>query len=1126
MDPRGSARVRGANVDIAVWLHGLGLQQYEQAFRQNAIDDEVLPELTADDLKDLGVSLVGHRRKLLAAIAALRRESGPEPRAGTTDVADTSTAERRQLTIMFCDLVGSTPLSTRYDPEDLREIVGAYHSCVAATVARFAGFVAKYMGDGVLVYFGYPEAHEDDAEQAVRAGLAVIEAVGRLATATPLNVRLGIASGLVVVGDLIGMGAAQERGVVGETANLAARLQTLAQPGTLVIAAGTRRQIGALFEIEDLGAQPLAGFAEPQRAWRVLRESGVVSRFEALRGEALTPLVGREEEIELLLRGWRRATVGNGQVVLVSGEAGIGKSRLVGDLHDRITGEPHTRMRYFCSPHHQDSALYPFISHLERAAEFAREDTINSKLDKLDALLGQGSPLPEDFALLAELLSLPAEPRYPPLGLSPQRKKDKTFEALLRQLETLAAKQPVLFICEDLHWMDASSRELLKRTIERVADLPVLVVATHRSEFVPPWDRLPHVTTVTLTRFDQRAGAAMVELIAGGAGLTRGVAAEIVERADGVPLFVEELTKAVLETGGSGEGIQKTLTDALPSSFAVPSALHAPLMARLDRLGPEAKEVAQIAAAIGREFSHQLLAPIASRGENDLSVALGRLGDAGLVFCRGTPPAATYLFKHALVRDAAYASLLRRRREELHARIAVVLQSDFLEIVEGQPELLAQHFTEAGLADEAVAYWQRAGERAVARSANLEAIAFLKRGLEILRELPESDDRDQVELMLQTALISPSFATQGWAGAGVEEAATRARELTRQIAVETPAHFHALMGIYFYVQVRGEPRRSLEIAQDALACAERSGDSILLGIAHWLSGNAQWWLADLAVARSHLEKGVAFYEAQRDHAETARQGFDNGVACHAFLGRVLWHLGFPDQGLVHAEAAVGVSRAVAHPYSESWALSWAAALYQLRGEAEPCHERAEAALTIANEQVIPFFGAHGMVLGGWALAKQGRTEEGLARLRSGIDAYRAIGAKIEEIHWLALLVEICRETGRTEEALSTLRQAFAVTEETGIRCFEAELYRLEGELRLRLDDEQSQACFHHALEIARAQGAKSFELRAALSLARFWCDQGKRDKAHDLLAPVYGWFIEGFDTSDLKEAKALLDQLA
>ena len=485
---------------------------------------------------------------------------------------------------MFCDLFGSTALSTRHDPEDLRELIGDYHRAVSDTVGRFDGFVAKYMGDGVLIYFGYPRAREDDAERAVRAGLAVIEAVGRLPAREDLRVRLGIATGLAVVGDLLGEGAAQERGVVGETPNLAARLQALAAPNTLVISDATRRQVGALFDLADLGPQPLAGFAKPQPAWRVIGESGVISRFEALRGEALTPFVGREEEIELLLRRWQRAIAGEGQVVPLSGEAGIGKSRLVSVLHDRLVGEAHTRLRYFCSPHHQDSALYPFIAQLERAAGFAREDSVETRLDMLEALLAAASPPVEDIALLADLLSLPAEQRYPPLALSPQRKKEKTFEALVRQLVGLSRRQPVLFICEDLHWIDPSSRELLDRTIERAASLPVLLVATHRPEFVPPWSGLPQVTTMTLSRFDRRDGATLVERIAGGAVLAGEVAAEIVERADGVPLFVEELTKAVLEAGGSGEGIEKTLAGALSSSPAVPSALHAPLMARLDRL--------------------------------------------------------------------------------------------------------------------------------------------------------------------------------------------------------------------------------------------------------------------------------------------------------------------------------------------------------------------------------------------------------------------------------------------------------------------------------------------------------------------------------------------------------------
>jgi class 3 adenylate cyclase len=543
--------------------------------------------MTADDLKELGISSFGHRRRLLAAIAAFGAAvSAAAVTATPRDAPAPAEAERRQLTVMFCDLAGSPALSTRFDPEDLRELIGDYHRAVAETVGRFDGFVAKYMGDGVLIYFGYPQAHEDDAERAVRA---VIEAVGQLPAREDLRVRLGVATGLAVVGDLIGAGAAQERGVVGETPNLAARLQALAMPNTLVIAEATRRQ--------------------------VVRESGVVSRYEALRGEALTPFVGREEEIALLLRRWQQARTGEGQVVLLSDEAGIGKSRLVSALHDRLAGGAHTRLRYFCSPHYQESALYPFIAQLERAAGFAREDAVETRLDKLAALLAPTSPPVENMALLADLLSLPPEQRYPPLRLSPQRKKEKTFEALLRQLESLAARQPVLFVGEDLHWIDPSSREFLDRMIERAAGLPVLLVATHRPEFVPPWSGLPQVTTMNLARFDRHAGAAIVEQIAGGIKLQEEVAAEIVERADGVPLFVEELTKAVVEAGNFGDRIEKTLAGALPPSVAVPSTLHAPLIARLDRLGPGPKEVAQIAAAIGREFSYRLLAPIGPRRE-------------------------------------------------------------------------------------------------------------------------------------------------------------------------------------------------------------------------------------------------------------------------------------------------------------------------------------------------------------------------------------------------------------------------------------------------------------------------------------------------------------------------------
>ena len=752
-------------IDVADWLRRLDLEQYARAFAANDINGEVLPELTADDLIGLGIVSIGHRRKLLAAIAALRE------RPPTPAVATSAAAERRQLTVMFCDLVGSTPLSTRYDPEDLREIIGAYHRCVAETADRFAGFVAKFMGDGVLVYFGYPEAHEDDAERAVRAGLAVIDAVGSLATPEPLNVRLGIASGLVVVGDLIGAGAAQERGVVGETPNLAARLQALAGPGTLVVAGSTRRQIGGLFEIEDLGAQPLAGFAEPQRAWRVVGDSGVVSRFEALRSQA-TPLVGRDEELDLLLRRWQQAKCGEGRVVLLSGEPGIGKSRMTVALSQHIKGDPHIRLHYFCSPHHQDSALYPYIAHLERAAGFGRHDTVEEKLGKLRELLARGARDDDEIALLTELSSLPSLAAN--LNLSPQRKREMIFEAELHQLEALARHRSVLMVFEDAHWIDPTTRELLDLTIDRVARLSVLLVVTFRPEFQHTWSGQPHVTVMALNRLGGREGAALVERLVGNAGLGRETVEEIVERTDGVPLFIEELTKAVLE---SSDGSAMLAASPAPE-LGIPVTLHASLIARLDRLGPLAREIGQMGSVLGREFGYDLIDAVAQLPSVEVRAGLDRLAEAGLVFCRGTPPRSSYQFKHALVQDAAYGTLLRTRRQELHARVASALEQHFADLVDRQPELLAHHLTAAGNTERAVDQWLKAGRHAAGRLAYLEAIVLFERGLGLLHSLPESPGRNESEIELQLALGLCLHTAKGAAEA--KRTYTRAHELAEK----------------------------------------------------------------------------------------------------------------------------------------------------------------------------------------------------------------------------------------------------------------------------------------------------------------------------------------------------------
>ena len=1104
-------------MDLADWLRGLGLEQYEDAFRDNEIDWKVLPSLTADDLKEIGVVPVGHRRRLLDAIAALGQGEGPRETPSAS-----GEAERRQLTVMFCDLVGSTPLSTRFDPEDLREIVGAYHRCVGDTVARFAGFVAKYMGDGVLIYFGYPEAHEDDAERAVLAGLAVIDAVGRLATAERLNARLGIASGLVVVGDLIGAGAAQERGVVGETPNLAARLQALAAPSSLVIAESTRRQIGALFGIEDLGPQRLAGFAEPQRAWRVIGESGVLSRFEALRSEA-TPLVGRDEELDLLLRRWQQAKTGEGRVVLVSGEPGIGKSRLGAALSQQIESEPHTRMRYFCSPYHQDSALYPFIAQLERAAGFARDDTAEEKLGKLRGLLAPAARGDDEIELLAELLSLPSSAAD--FNLSPQRKREMLFEALLHQLEALSRSRPVLMVFEDAHWIDPTTRELLDLTLDRIARLRVLLVVTFRPEFQHAWSGQPQVTMLALNRLGGHDGAELVERLAGNAGLARETVGEIVERADGVPLFVEELTKAVLESGDRDNRVAAVLAASPLPSRAIPATLHASLIARLDRLGPIAKEVGQVGAVIGREFGYDLIEPVARRPTGELRAGLDRLAEAGLLFCRGVAPQSSYLFKHALVQDAAYGTLLRATRQELHARVAAVLEQHFADLVEHQPELLAHHLTAAGDTESAVDQWLKAGQHAAARLAHLEAIRHFDRGLAILAGLPEGPARDRREIELQLARGTSLFTTGGYSSAGAPEAYARASELAER---EGDPHQLSIAVYGLWQSASGAGRvldcRRLSDRMQQLT-AGKPDDGL-----HLQTHHAAWMTClfggEPATAREHCEAGLQLYDPERHRSHRLLYGGHDPGVCAGYRGaQVYWLLGFPDKALVIGREALALAERIAHPFSLQLALVNNAVLHLDRREPEKALQLLGAAEMLANEQRLgavlePRF------LRGAALNAQGAFEEAVACLREGLAS--RLGAMRSRPYGLALLAEaLVALQSEYAAGLAAAREGLEGQEETGYRQWEAELHRLEGVALVGLNRlEEGQNALEEAVRIARRQRAKSYELRAATNLARLWSEKGRRAEARDLLNPVYGWFTEGFDTADLKGAKALLDELA
>ena len=767
-------------MDVGDWLRSLGLGQYETLFRQNDIDAEVLSELTEGDLEKFGVSF-GHRKRLLKSIASLgSTETAVKPAALVALQMSTDAAERRQLTVMFCDLVGSTAMSAQLDPEDLRAIIRAYHRCCADCIERGGGFVAKYMGDGVLAYFGYPQAHEHDAERAVQAGLAIVEAAPKLVTAAgfPLHVRVGIATGLVVVGDLIGSGEAQERGVVGETPNLAARLQGIAEPDMVVIAEGTRKLLGNLFELRDLGANDLKGISGPARAWAALRPSSAESRFEALHASGLTALVGREEEFELLLRRWATAKGGEGQLVLLSGEAGIGKSRLTAALLERLAGEPHTRLRYFCSPQHTDSALYPIIGQMERAAGLVPDDAPRAKLNKVDAVLARTSTSIEDAALFAVMLSLPNDGRYPTFDLDPPRRRQRTLEALVSQVEALTRQNPVLMIFEDAHWTDPTSLEAFGRTVDRIAGLRALLIVTFRPEFEPPWIGRSHVTALTLNRLTQRDIDTMIDRVAGAKFFPASIRQDIVDRTDGIPLFVEEMTNAVLEAEGEGEA-RRTVAAIPSSTLAVPASLHASLMARLDRLGP-AKDLAQIGSAIGREFSHALLAAVARKPAPELESALNRLITAGLLFRQGAPPHASYLFKHALVQDAAYGTLLRESRRAIHAGIAETLEGQFAEIAENQPELLARHCTEAGLIEKAADLWGKAGQRSVARSALAEAAAQLTRALAQIAALPTTPALRREQIKFQVALITPLIHLEGYAAPETKAAAERARLFIEQ----------------------------------------------------------------------------------------------------------------------------------------------------------------------------------------------------------------------------------------------------------------------------------------------------------------------------------------------------------
>ncbi|WP_024515484.1 adenylate/guanylate cyclase domain-containing protein [Bradyrhizobium sp. Tv2a-2] len=1101
---------------IADWLERLGLGQYAQRFAENGIDVGVLPDLKDEDFDRLEV-LLGHRRKMQRAIAEIDQAgSGAEP----TCQHD---AERRHLTVMFCDLVGSTALSSRLDPEDMWEVLRAYRAACARVITSYDSIIARFVGDGILSYFGYPRAHEDDAERAVRAGLDIIAAVGTLATRAneKVEVRIAIATGLVVVGDLISEGVSEEQGMVGDTPNVAARLQSLAEPGAVVVAASTRRLLGDLFTFRNLGHREVKGISEPIEVWAVEGAAESESRFEAVRTGRSIGFIGRTAEIEFVLSRQQLAWRGQGQVVLISGEPGIGKSRYVAALCESPALGAHRRVRYQCSPYHTNSSLHPFIAQLEHAAGIRPQDTSDQKLDKLEAMLALGTQrVAKATPIIAALLSVATSERYPPLGLSPVQQRRQTFAALLDQLEGLARTQPLLIVCEDMHWADATTLELYDLAVDRIRGLPILVLMTFRPEFEPPWTGLANVSLLQLDRLDRQDTRALVEQVAAGRQLPRKMMAQIVNKTDGIPLFVEELTKMVLESGLLVEDAGRYRIDGPLPPLAIPATLHDSLMARLDRLAP-VKEVAQIGAAIGRDFSYTLLRGVAGRDDLTLSTALTQLEDAELLLRHGTPPDASYSFKHALIQEAAYESLLRSRRQLLHRNIGDVLRSKFPAISETEPEVVAHHFTEAGLSEVALEWWRKAGQRALKRSAYSEAIAHLGKAVALADGLADGRGRTIDRLHLQIEYGRALRGSLGHSASETVAAWRRARQLAADIndPVEwAPIH----SGLFNACLTHGELAPMRELAETIMGAASRQAESpVAAVVAHWTSGVTCWFGGDYLNARLHLERALAIYNDEPDPATFKAATLDLPSVILRFLALVLWPLGKIDQSrwlAAEAMKALGERRALA----QANALVHKAVFDGLCGT---MLEETETVLALAREHTMPLYVAAGTHLSGLARWRAGDRTDGLSEMRRGWTLLHENDCYLCEPFWGMQVAVANAETGQIGTALDILRELIVWVEQSGQHWLDAELHRVQGELLMLCDPSNTcsaEQAFNRALEIARRQQTKTFELRCALGLARLYGTNGRAAAVSDVLVPILVNFNTPQDLPEIEEARKLL----
>ncbi|MGB6661382.1 MAG: AAA family ATPase [Xanthobacteraceae bacterium] len=1121
--------------NLAEWLGECGLGQYAQTFADNHIEYSVLRYLTDDDLKILGLSL-GHRKKLLKAIEVLDENRQPSEAVGAVARVGTQALpppenrqpEVRQITVVFSDLVGSTELSEKLDPEDLRIVIDAYRKTCSAAISRYEGQVANFAGDGVMAFFGWPRAHEDDAVRAVHAALEIVSEVTKIPGAVTLASRAAVCSGRVVVGQTGGPAGWME--AVGETPNIAARLQMLAAPNTLLVADSTQRLASPAFDFQDLGFQELKGVTKPVRVHRVLAAKHTATRFEAAHASSLTPLVGRSAELSLLLDRWQKAKEGDGQVVLLSGIPGVGKSRLIHELNASIQDEPHSLLNYQCSPYHSQSPFFPVIEQIELAAELTPGDADADKFAKIKTYL---SSLMDDTvgsaSLFAHLLSIPIEDRGGLSVLTPQQIKNKTVNKLLEMILSLSARQPTLCIFEDAHWIDPSTLELLDLAISRIDRAHVMIVVSHRPEFRRTWPGLANITLHSLTQLSRSEVTRMIKEMSNEGSLSQQILDQIIDKAEGVPLFIEELTTSILTAPRQNRQQRSDFEGPIPIGTArVPESLHDALMERLDRVA-HGRQTAQIAAVIGREFSYDLLTVASRTDESDLKSTLARLEAADIIYGYGTGilPSVRFAFKHALLRDVVYNSLLRGRRQEIHADIAAMLQTHFRDIADNRPEILAYHYSEAGNSEKAIRGWREAGRRAIARSANAEAISHFRNALQLLNALPDTIERAKEEVEIQLALGIPIIAVQGYAAPQTREAFARARALCLKVD-NSREYFQALFGLWGHAWVGGKNDEALAMANEFLSRAQTSSDNILLMVGHRVMGSTLLTIGEFQTARRHFEESIALSKGEGRRSIYDLYMVEPQVASLLLLSWDLWFLGYADQSLARVSEALALAQDLAQPYSIAFAHYMTSIAHLLRGDPIRALQSAEQSLDVSREQRFSLYELLSTIARGRALGELGQLREAVGAIQTGIAEGRraGVGFMLPMMHgWLA---DEHARSGDNETALSIVEQTLnEISDATG-KFWEAELQRQRADILLRLNPSkiaEAESYLKNAVEIARRQSAKALELRAATSLAELWRQQQRIDEARDLLEPCYRWFEEGTGTADLKRAADALRRL-